>query len=242
MAETRKKTFKQSKFYLGWVKLCEDLKPMTFSEKADHIWSYYKEYIGVFGLLLFVLIGLVTSSVTNLLTDTVLAGAMVNITCQQEAYDYISVDYEEHLGLTGHQEVRLEYTYFQDMEVSTDENDYYAAMGIVAEVAAKKLDYLIMDKMSMAYYAGQEVYMDLSKIFTQEELDAFADQDLLIYCMEEEEQIPWPAAIKINDMPLIQENLTMTGDVYFAFVGSSEKTQELRDFWDYLNAWKKAEQ
>lgn len=237
MATKKKKKFKESGFYLGWKKLLEDIKPMTFPEKVDHIWTYYKEYIGVIGLLLFVTVGLVSSMITNILTETVISGAMVNITCAQEAYDYISTDYEEHLGLTGMRNVRLEYTYFQDMEANNDEKDYYAAMGIVAEVAAKKLDYLIMDKMSMAYYAGQEVYMDLSNVFTKEELDAFAQKDLLIYCMEEEEKIPWPAALKINDLPYIKENLTSQGDVYLAFAGSSSKLEEIRAFWEYLNAW-----
>ena len=237
MATKKKKKFKESGFYLGWKKLLEDIKPMTFPEKVDHIWTYYKEYIGVIGLLLFVTVGLVSSMITNILTETVISGAMVNITCAQEAYDYISTDYEEHLGLTGMRNVRLEYTYFQDMEANNDEKDYYAAMGIVAEVAAKKLDYLIMDKMSMVYYTGQEVYMDLSNVFTKEELDAFAQKDLLIYCMEEEEKIPWPAALKINDLPYIKENLTSQGDVYLAFAGSSSKLEEIRAFWEYLNAW-----
>ena len=235
----KKKTFKESDFYLGWKKLLEDIKPMTFSEKVDHIWTYYKEYIGVVALLLFVLIGLVSSMVNNLMTDTVLAGAMINVTCSQEAYDYISTDYEEVLGLTGHREVRLEYTYFPDMEANTNEEDYYAAMGIIAEVAAKKLDYLVMDKVSMGYYAGQEVYMDLSRVFTEEELADFAERGLLIYCMEEEEKIPWPAAIKINYRPYIQDNLTVQNEVYLAFAGSSDKVEELRAFWEYLLAWEK---
>jgi len=237
MATKKKKKFKESGFYLGWKKLLEDIKPMTFPEKVDHIWTYYKEYICVIGLLLFVTVGLVSSMITNILTETVISGAMVNITCTQEAYDYVSTDYEKHLGLTGMRNVRLEYTYFQDMEANNDEKDYYAAMGIVAEVAAKKLDYLIMDKMSMVYYAGQEVYMDLSNVFTKEELDAFAQKDLLIYCMEEEEKIPWPAALKINDLPYIKENLTSQGDEYLAFAGSSSKLEEIRAFWEYLNAW-----
>ena len=29
--------FKESKFYLGWQKLCKDLKPMTFAQKVDHL-------------------------------------------------------------------------------------------------------------------------------------------------------------------------------------------------------------
>lgn len=235
---TKKKSkFKQSGFYLGWKKLLEDIKPMTFSEKVDHIWTYYKEYIGLIGLLLFVSIGLVSSMITNILTETVIAGTMINITCTQEAYDYISTEYEDHLGLTGMRNVRLEYTYFQDMEANTDEQDYYAAMGVVAEVAAKKLDYMIIDELALSYYAGQEVFMDLSRVFTEEELAEFAEKDLLIYCMEEEEQIPWPAALKINDLPYMQENLTSQGDVYLAFAGSSDKIKEIRAFWEYLKDW-----
>lgn len=237
----KKKTFKQSKFYEELIKLRDEMKPMSWKQRVDHIWTYYKEYIGVFALLIFVLVGLISSSISAQ-KEAVITGIMVNITIDQEGFNYLSTDYAEHLGIGNDQKVGLEYTSFLDLETSTSEQDYYSAMTVIAEVSAKRLDYMILDDLSMAFYAGQEVYMDLGQVFTEEELAEFAEKDLLIYCMEEEEQEPWPAAIKINDLAYIKDNVTSQTDVYFALSGSSEKLEEIRAVWEYINAWESTEE
>lgn len=236
MTEKPKKRFKDSTFYKEIRKLLDDLKPMSWKQRIDHIWTYYKEYIGLFALFAFVTTGLIASSI-QAQKETVITGMMVNITIEQEGFNYLSEDYAEKLQLGKDQQVALEYTSFADLETSADEANYYAAMTVVVEVAAARLDYMILDKLGMEFYTGQEVYMDLSKVFTEEELAEFAEKDLLVYCMEEEEQIPWPAAIKITDLPYIKDNVTSQGDVYFALGGSSERYEEIRAVWEYINAW-----
>ena len=236
MRETLKKSFKDTTFYKEIIKLRDELKPMSWQKRIDHIWTYYKEYIGLFAVFAFVTIGLISSAV-QAQKETVITGMMVNITIEQEGFNYLSEDYAEVLQLSKDQQVALEYTSFADIATSVDEADYYAAMTVVAEVAAKRLDYMILDKMGMEFYTGQEVYMDLSKVFTEEELAEFAEKELLIYCMEEEERIPWPAAIKINDLPFIKDNVTSPGDIYFALAGSSENFEQIRAVWEYIKAW-----
>lgn len=232
----KKKSFQETAFGRELKRLLDDLKPMTWNQRFDHIWTYYKEYIGLIALVLFITFGLVTSTISAQ-RESVITGIMVNIAIDQEGFNYLSTDYAEHLGVGKDKKVNLEYTSFLDLETSSSEQDYYAAMTVVAEVSAKKLDYMILDQLAMSFYAGQEVYMDLSKVFTEAELAAFAEKDLLIYCMEEEEQEPWPAAVKINDLDYIKDNVTSEGSVYFALSGSSEKYDQLRAVWEYINAW-----
>ena len=236
MGETPKKKFKDTKFYKEIIQLRDEMKPMSWKDRVDHIWTYYKEYIGVFALLIFVLTGLISSSI-EAQKDTIITGIMVNITIEQEGYNYLSTDYADKLQIKKNQKVALEYTSFADFQQSAEEADYYAAMTVVAEVSAKRLDYMILDKMGMEFYTGQEVYMDLRKVFTEEELADFAEKELLIYCMEEGEQEPWPAAIKITDLAYIKDNVTSEGDVYFALSGSSEKYEQIRAVWEYIKAW-----
>jgi hypothetical protein len=236
MRETsNKKTWKETKFYLGWKKLIEDLKPMNWSQRFDHIWSYYKEYICLFALFAFVMTGLITSFI-GAQKEVVITGIMVNISIEQEGFNYLSEDYAEYLQITKDQKVNLEYTSFMDLGSTNSEEDYYAAMTVVAEVAAKRLDYMILDRRGMAFYTGQEVYMDLRNVFTEAELADFAARDLLIYCKEEEGE-PWPAAIKINDLAFIKDNVTSEGEVFFALGGSSEKYEQIRAVWEYIKAW-----
>ena len=194
----------------------------------------------MFAILGVVLTGLISSSI-EAQKENVITGMMVNITIEQEGFNYLSTDYAQKLNINRNQKVNLEYTTFADLQTNGSQENYYAAMTVVLEVSAKKLDYMILDKLGMEFYTGQEVYMDLSKVFTPEELADFAEKELLIYLIEEEEQKPWPAAIKITDLPYIKDNVTSEGDVYFALSGSSVKYEQLRDVWEYINAWESKE-
>ena len=227
----------KSSFYQDLQKLREEMKPMTFKQKADHIWTYYKDYILVSLPFLLIIVGLIASSISNA-TEKVVTGIMVNITIDQEGFNYLSTDYEEYLQLEKGQAVKLEYTNFEDLTTSTDtENNYYAAMGVIGEVSAKTLDYMILDGMSMQFYSTQEVYGDLRTIFTADELAYFEENNLLVYCLEEGQTEQWPAAVKIDDLPFVKKYIRSDDSVFFALSGSSERLEACRAIWEYLNAW-----
>lgn len=255
-----KKTFKDSNFYKGFVKLLNDLKPMSWKERIEHIWEYYKEYMLVVGVFLVVTIGLITSSIAAG-KEAVVTGIMVNITVDQKGYSYLSTDYAKHIGETDEDLVRLEYTEFSDLLVDASEENYNAAQVIILEVAAKKLDYMILDKLAMEFYTAQEIYLDLRDFFTLEELQEFMKKDQLVFCLEEKaadmsaEELKalqeyclseegadieycWPAAVKITDMDYVKDNVTSGGDIYFAMAGSTEKLEQVRGVWEYMKAWK----
>ena len=264
--ETQKLTlqekFAQSKFGKEVISLRDEMKPMTWKQRVDHIWTYYKEYIGLIALLLFISIGLISSMITGSeRRNTVVTGIMVNIVIDQDGMNYLSTDYANHLGVK-EEKISLEYTSFYDLETNPSEENYYASMIVVNEVSAKMLDYMILDKLGMEFYTGQEVYLDLREFFTLEELKAFAAENRLVFCLEEdtaaglsEEELYalqlqvlepsgaditgcWPAAVKISDLAYIKDNVTTDSDIYFALAGSTEKIEEVRSVWNYMNAWK----
>ena len=229
--------FKESNFYKDLQKLRQEMKPMTFRQKVDHLWTYYKAYFFVSLPMLIIVVGLITSMVSNTV-ERVVTGIMVNITIDQEGYNYLSIDYEEYLQLGKDQKVKLEYTSFDDLQTSTDsERNYYAAMGVIGEVAANVLDYMILDGMGMQFYATQEIYGDLRTVFTEEELQYFADNDLLVYCLEEGQTEKWPAAVKIDDVPFVKQYIRSDDGVFFAISGSSQRYDAIRGAWDYINAY-----
>jgi len=263
MSKTPKKTFKDTKLGKELKKLRDEMRPMSWKQRIEHIWTYYKEYILVFAAFAIVLVGLISSSISNL-KDPELTGIFVNLMVDPAGMDYVSEDYAEHLGIKDKDLVRVESAYFEDpLVVVTDEN-FYASAIVENEVSAQMLDYMILDKMAMEYYARREVYMDLRKFFTKEELKAFVERDLLVYCLDSEmtEQVGklsedelkalqllcleedsgidyyWPGAIKITDMAFIKTFVTKNSDIYFAVAGNTEKVEKVRDMWDYLNAYK----
>lgn len=266
--ETQKLTFKekfaQSKFGKEIISLRDEMKPMTWKQRVDHIWTYYKEYIGLVALLLFVTVGLISSMITGQeRRNSLVTGIMVNIVVDQEAKNYLTLDYAKHMGVA-ETKVKLENTDFSDLTTDLSEENYNASMIIVNEVSAKMLDYMIMDKLAMEFYTAQEVYLDLREFFTLEELQQFAANDQLVFCLEEDTAAGltqealyelqmraltpegaeidgcWPAAVKITDMEYIKENVLNEGDIYFAMAGSSQKFEEVRSIWEFMKAWKKA--
>ena len=227
---------KQSKIYTGLQKLGSDLKPMTWKQRIDHLWTYYKEYLWLVAVAVIFLGGIIASFV-NLGKQTVVNGMMVNIAIDQRGYDYLSTDYAEKIGAKpGKEVVSLEYTNFQSLENPTDsERNYYAAMTVIAEVSAKKLDYLILDETGMKFYITQDVYMDLRDFFTDQELAQLEDR--LIYGQEEGSEDKWVMAVEITDLPFIQDNVTSEGKVYFALAGSTQRLEQCRQIWEYINQW-----
>ena len=162
---------RQNNLKKEWHKLKEQLAPMTGKQRIDHLWTYYKEYLWI-GIVVVILISAMISSAINLSKNVVVTGMMVNLTIDQRGYNYLSEDYAEKIQADPTWDVvKLEYTAFDPLtENANAEQNYYAAMTVVAEVSAEKLDYIILDKSGMEFYITQDVYMDLREFFTEEEL------------------------------------------------------------------------
>lgn len=233
------KKFKESKFYIEWKKLVENLKPMTWSQRLDHLWTYYKEYLVVVALAALFL-GAGFTVIKAQTQETLVSGMMVNISISQEGFDYLSVDYLEKLGgEEGKHKAELDYTNFQSLEDPTSSEDNYTAMMILlARVSGGMLDYMILDKFAMEYYIMQDVYLDLREFFTPEELEELGDK--VITARQEDETEAWVVAVDITDLPFVQDNVHLENEddrIYFALSGNSPRPEMCRDAWNYIHAW-----
>ena len=234
--------FKQTKFYLGFQKLMSDLKPMTFRERCDHMWTYYKEYLLVL-VFVFMAVGLVVSIVKQQNKEVLVSGMIINLSVEQRGMNYLTKDYAAYLGATSENQVaEVDYTNFGDpLDPENGSNSYYASQILPSRVAGQMLDYMILDKFAMEYYIAQEVYADLSKFFTEEELAELAAEDRVIYAMQEGDTERWPIAIDITDM-LFVKDMIGAEKVYFALSGSTPRPEMCRHVWQYLHEWKTPEQ
>ena len=232
--------FKETKFYLGWAKLLKDMKPMNWKQRIDHLWTYYKEYLLVVFMVVFSL-SIVGTMLVSRSKETLVSGMMVNIYMEQEAYNYLTQDYLADLGGNPKNQIaEMTSVNFGDpFDPEEGENSYYASQILIARVSGQMLDYILLDKYGFEYYVAQEVYLDLRKVFTEEELAQFAKEDRLVMIREEEEEEAIPVAVKITDIPFCKDNINMEGDVYFALSGSTQRPEMCRDVWNRLHAWEK---
>lgn len=223
----------------GWAKEKERMAPMTGKQRVEHLWMYYSEYLWIAAVVL-ILVAALFSSVINLtFKKTVVTGMMVNFTIDQEGYNYLSEDFAQRIGAKKNRElVKLEYTAFDPLtEQANSEQSYYAAMTVVAEVSAEKLDYILLDKAGMEFYITQAVYMDLREFFTEEELAQLAAEDRLIYAQEEGSEDKWVVAADITELAFVQDNITSEGPIYFALSGSAPNRENCREIWEHIHAW-----
>ena len=233
--------FKETKFYKGIQKLREDMAPMTFREKVDHIWYYYKTYILVFAVLAFA-IGAIIGSVLSK-KESITAGMMVNLTMSAEGYNYLTDEYFARIDGQRKQEVRLDSTNFSNLESpSVDvEVSYNAAQTLVARVSGGILDYVLLDEGALGFYVWQDVFMDLSEFFTEEELAQLESEGRLRYGQIEETGERWVAAVDISDLPFVKENIgtvnVKDGKVFFALSGRPPHPENCRDIWNYIHEW-----
>lgn len=234
--------FKKSKFYLGFQKLRSDLKPMSFKQKCEHLWEYYKEWL----IVVFIVcmgISLASTIIAEQKKEVLVSGMMINISIDQRGMYYLTRDYAEYLGATSENQVaEMDYTSFGDpLDPENGENSFYASMILPSRVTGAMLDYMILDKYSMEYYITHDVYMDLRDFFTQEELAQLEAEKRVVYAQEEGSFDRCPIAVTITGLPFIQEYVAPTDDIYFALSGSSPRPEMCRNVWNYLHAWKATE-
>lgn len=231
--------------------LLADLKPMTFWEKADHLWTYYKEWLLVV-LLVFIVVAFSATALMNSYKKSLLSGMLINVSMTQAGYNYMTEDYHTYLGATPVWEVvQLDTTNFSSLEDPTSmEDNYNKSLMLMARVSGQMLDYALLDKMALEFYATQEVFLDLREFFTEDEIAAMGDRVIWMQPEPEEgytvedyepgELEPWAMAVNVSDLPFFQDNCS--GEtVYFTMSGNHPNMEAVRAFLEYLMAWESPE-
>ena len=218
--------------------LLEDMKPMTFAQKVDHLWTYYKEYL-LIAVFVAVLLVMSVSSFMNSAREPLLQGMMVNLTITQEGFDYLTQDYFDKIGgVEGKQYVELDYANFADLADPTNGEDHYnASLKLMARVSGQLLDYALLDQMSFEFYLTQGVYGKMSVLFSEQELAEMGDR--VIYAMQEEDGERWPVAIDITDTDFVKDAASQNEKVYFILSGNQPDLEACRGIWNHIHAWEK---
>lgn len=217
----------------------EKLKPMTWPQRIDHIWTYYKAVLLFAVAVVIIPIGLIISFAGK--RDVIFGGMAINVDMRGHGTTYLSDDLFAHLGGDPAKEtVDLSANVFDNYSTEIDAN-YNAAMSTIGRIEAGTLDYVIMDKVALEFYIIHEIYLDLNLVFTPEELSAFGEENVIKVVPENAQHISTPIAIDISDTVFAKDCLSPTEEIYFAFVGPAENAEEYRAFWDYFMAWEQTD-
>ncbi len=232
------KKFSETKFGAGWAKLRADLKPMTFRQKVDHLWTYYKVFIFVL-LFLCSPLFLLGTFLNRQSQEVLVSGMMVNLSVDPEVMTYLTTDYAKDLGATSEKQIaELDYANFGDLFDSQNaEGNYNQMIMLVSRVSAGTLDYMLLDQTAMEYYIVQEVYLDLREFFTPQELEALNAEGKVIYARQEGQEEKWAIAVDISDTAFVKDNVNSEGPVYFALSGNYQRPEICRNAWERIQNW-----
>lgn len=232
------KKFSETKFGAGWAKLRQDLKPMTFRQKVDHLWTYYKVFIFII-LFLCSPLFLLGTFLNRQGQEVLVSGMMVNLQVDPKLMTYMTTDYALDLGATSEKQIaELDYANFGDLFDSQNaEGNYNQMMMLVARVSAGTLDYMLLDQKAMEHYIAQQVYLDLREFFTPQELEALNAEGKVIYARQEDQEDKWAVAVDISDTAFVKDNVNSEGPVYFALSGNYQRPEICRNAWERIQNW-----
>lgn len=215
------------------AKLKKDMEPMTFKEKVDHIWTYYKYHMLVAFCVLFIIGGALYSFFMP--RETILiAGVQCNAKMTNEGYDYLTKDFQTNvLKETEGKTVLHSFEFYGEGTVEAVEHTTQAYYSVTSYVEAQELDYMLMDLYSLRYFGSDRLYMDLRDILSADELAELDEQGLIIYEESEEDGLVVPRAINIAGMPFCTEELN-TDECYLAFVRNTPRVDACKQLWEHI--------
>ena len=231
-----KGTKEKGRLRAHFAKLREDLKPMTFGEKVDHIWTYYKYYaLGIFCALCVVggiLWGLVAPQ-----PELHIGGVQCNMELSTAGYDYLNKEFQATLGeKRGKTELRS-FFFYGEATVDALTDTYKAHSSVTAYVEAQKLDYMFTDMYSFKYFAGDRILLDLRELLPAQELAELDAKGLILYEETEGSDEKVPRAINVLDMPFIRDHMQTT-ECYLVFIRNTPRKENCLKLWQHIKNYK----
>ena len=228
--------YSKTQMYHKWVELKRKLKPMTWLQRLDFFWTYYRDIVAIVLVLSIIPFSLIYARVTG--KDTVLAGYVVNLDVRKVGVSYMSDELLAELGGNPKtQSVDISSIVFEESS-SQPEYNYNMAMSVFGAIDADVCDYMLMNTYALEFYMGDLIYMDLRLIFTEDELEEMGES--VIYLMDDETLERTPVALNVSEMKFVKDCVKIPEEdaAYLAFVGPFEEADQYRDLWEYLMAWK----
>lgn len=210
----------------------EVLADLTFKQKAQYIWQFYKLYILAALFPIIVVAGAFLWSALDQ-TEMLYNGIAVSVNLTDVGEDLVSNELFDMMGGTNH---KKQYVNFKEMDIFTKdsvmETDSASSnvMTIAAWMSVGDVDYLLLCEDSFEFYKG-DIFWDLEEMLTQEQQAVWRDRFVE---MPDEFDEPFFGAIDITDTYFAKQYITTEGKIYIAFPGKAMKTDKTALFLDYI--------
>ena len=208
----------------------EKLKQLSFKKKIEYIWNYYKIFIiGTVGIVF--AISAIVQIIGDIQTVTELSVAYANSYAVQEVSEALAQDFKEYGEFDGKkQEVVFDTSYFFRLE-APDEMTMSAQTKIMAVIASKSMDVMVMPEEVYQYYLPSGAFARLEEVLAADLLE----QTEAFWCMDKQEG---DSDAKVYGLKLENnEKLKLfygEEPVFIAVIGNSEHQDNAAKFIQYL--------
>ena len=187
----------------------ERLSRMTWEQKKEHIWEYYKIPIIAVAVLIAAVIGIVymfrLNDYENVLYTVVTDGGIQGMDKKE---DRLTTEFTEYLGIDGKKErVYFDNNYTLTYTNSVDQDPYISAEKIMTQIATGSIDALITDKSNLRGFST-----------TDEEFNKVSDY-VIYYKLSDGTELP--VALDLTATKLVKDMGLSVKNPCFAIVRSS---------------------
>ena len=218
----------------GYRKLKDALVGMTWKQKWEHFWTYYKE-VTIAVVIGAILIVCCVYEFVKPKTQIIMSGTAVNMLITENAYLYLTEDVLAPLGATEEQSASLFYARIDDM--AGDHNavsNYEQITKLMAMISTGDLDYLLLDEVAKDYFLQQDHFMDLNQLLTPAQLETLSD---MLVWQELEDGQTAPVAVDLAGTGFAANCVTESGNLYIAFPGNTGRNSSIPLLIDHLLSW-----
>lgn len=217
----------------GFRNLRKTLAPMTWEERYNHIWEYYRFTILAIVVAIVLSISLVVSIVYNKKQEMLFVGATVNVTVTEEGKTQLNQDLFTLFGGENEKWQSAELQTGTDyVEGEPNMTQVYAElMRVVSQIAAGDMDYLLTDKDGLEYFVGAQAGNDISTLVSAEYFKTLEDR---IIMGELDEVGKVPVAISIEDTEFAKLCTRKGEGLYLIFPGNTQRNARVEAFIRYI--------
>lgn len=207
-------------------KLKKDLAPMTWQQRLEHLWTYYKWVLAALAFAGF-FIHVIISALITANTEILISGMSINTPITEAGVACLSDGYFDRLeGKRGQDVQFMEEILDPDNQAIGLEAVYSAVVKVSGLTGTNSLDYLILDEKALEYYSEGDLFMDLRQVFPEEEL-----AQLNTLSIGEV-----PKLIDLTGTWFADTHITEGGPYYLAFAYTTTRTEQCHDLWLYLKS------
>ncbi len=208
------------------------LESQGFKGRMEYFFHYYKWYVLVAALVLFIGGSMIYDIATK--KEMVMQAIYINAFPNVEN-DTFMADFEKTIEINPKKE---ETSLITDIYINMDEYTYFDSQNIekvLVMCAAGVVDVCVVDENYMMHMAEGGYYTDLSKVFTEEQMEKYKDRLIWYDCPGDTKEGEEAIALEITDASKIVSTQSYPNSkCYFTIIANAPNIDNSLSFLEYL--------